>query len=61
MRLRPSAGAENNQRKREIPAICWLTSLASRWLFEHVDEFLCRPTDPSKPLANDLGSSDSQA
>ena len=52
MRLRPSAGAENLTNKMGILAICWLTNLANRRLFEHVDEFLCRPIDPSEPLAN---------
>jgi len=38
-----------------ILVICWLNNLASRQLFEHVDEFLCRTTGPSEPLANDFG------
>ena len=33
----------------------WLIKSVSRQLFEDVDEFLCRPTDPPEPLANNLG------
>jgi len=34
--------------------LCWLTKMCES-VFEDVNEFFCRPTDPSEPLANDLG------
>jgi len=56
MRLRPSAGAEKlNQQSGRNPSPCWLTGLGRGFALENVDEFFCCGTNPSEPLANDLG------
>jgi|GEM_PF-5910528 len=56
MRLRPLAGAEKlNQRNGQKPDYLSLTELSNGRVFEHVDDLLRSPTDPSQTLANDLG------
>ena len=44
-----------NQRKESKPSQPWLTTSARELVFEDVDEFFCRSTNPSEALANDLG------
>ena len=44
-----------NQRAAKILSECWLTDCKQNSVLENLDQLLCRPTDSSEPLANDLG------